>query len=238
MTAEAMTLDHPSVVTTALFGSHARGDADALSDTDFAVFVDAYSAEELRKIRAELEKEGPGSQTMISVYSTSTTEFMAQQGSLFLWHLKLEGRILTDKEDWLANLLNDLQPYDGVKAVRDLETFADVLQDCYKAVATRPDTLDFEMATVFSVLRNVGIIYCFRTGTPCFGRTAPINRLASELRGSFPFFPDQIVALERIRLRYLRDPWSESANISSAVARDWIESAISILESVRGRLHD
>jgi hypothetical protein len=238
MTSETLALDHPSVLAAVLFGSHARGDADGSSDTDVAVFADAYSAEELRKVRAELEKEGSNSQTVISLYSTGTTEFMAQQGSLFLWHLKLEGRILTDKDGWLAKLLSHLPPYDGSNAARDLETFAGVLGDCRNAMWTQADTLDFEMATVFSVLRNVGIIYCFRTGTPCFGRTAPINRLASGLGCSFPFFPDQIAAMERMRLRYVRDPASESANISSTVARGWIDTAISLLEFVRGRLND
>ncbi len=226
-------VDHPLALATVLFGSQARGDADAVSDTDVAVFADVGDVEQLSKIKDDLQAHGHDSQAMISVYSANTAEHMAREGSLFLWHLRLEGKVLVDKKEWLSNLMKNLSPYDNTRALRDLDTFERVLLDCKDALSQQSETVEFEIATMFAVLRNLGIIHCFRQGTPCFGRTAPIVRLASDMAENFPFSSEQTHAFERTRLAYVRDPEQEFPYLSTPTVTDSIGRILSVLEFVR-----
>jgi hypothetical protein len=229
--------DHPRALATVLFGSRARGDADRLSDTDIAIFVEADGAEELREVKAEFEAGSHNSNTTLSLYSRGTAEYMACEGSLFLWHLKLEGKIINDRHKWLSNLLQDLPAYGNAQASRDLKTFSQVLSDCSYALSNQLNTLEFEMATMFAVLRNVAIIYCFKNGTPCFGRTSPITKLAHDTGAGFPFSSEQILCLERMRLAYVRNPEPALPHMSGSAVLDTLQGVLLVLKFVKGDAH-
>jgi len=233
----ASDVDHPLALATVLFGSQARGDTDAQSDMDVAVFADVENGEQLSRVKDDLQAHSRDSLQMISVYSAQTAERMAHEGSLFLWHLRLEGRVLSDKKQWLSNLLKELSPYDNARALRDLDTFERVLLDCEDALSKQIDTVEFEIATLFAVLRNLGIIHCFRRGTPCFGRTAPIVRLASDMGEEFPFSSEQTIAFERVRLAYVRDPEKECQCFNAPTATDSIRRTLDVLTFVRSATH-
>src|SRR5260370_33705574 len=162
---------------------------------------------------------------------------MACDGSLFLWHVKLEGKVINDRHKWLSNLLQDLPTYGNEQASHDLETFARVLSDSSYALSNQLDTLEFEIATMFAVLRNVGIIHCFKNLAPCFGRTSPIIKLAHDMGADFPFTCEQINTLERVRLAYVRDPNSVSLHMGISAVRGTLEGVLQVLEFVKGDVH-
>jgi len=236
MNIEIQQFDHPRALATVLFGSRARGDADQLSDTDVAIFVDVDGAEELREVKAQFEASHK-SHTTLSLYSRSTAEYMACEGSLFLWHLKLEGNVINDRHKWLANLLQDLPVYGNAQASRDLGTFAQILSDCGFAMSNQLNTLEFEMATMFAVLRNVGIIHCFKNLAPRFGRTSPITKLAHDMGADFPLTCEEINSLERVRLAYVRDPDSVLPHMEISAVRRTLKGVLQVLEFVKGEAH-
>jgi predicted nucleotidyltransferase len=85
-----------------LYGSQARGDTDTLSDVDVLV---------AGEVDAEALGQLPYSQPQLSVvrYDWDELELMASYGSLFLHHVRLEGRPqYADKNSRLATLLETL----------------------------------------------------------------------------------------------------------------------------------
>jgi len=236
MILETPSFDRPFVLAAALFGSRARGDSDSSSDTDVVVFADVENVAQLRNVKEDLSSHSLGLRQTLSLYSGDTAEYMAQEGSLFLWHLRLEGVVLIDNQAWLSNLLKNLSPYDNARALRDLDTFEQVLFDCEYSASMQSDTIAFEMATTSAVLRNLGIIHCFTRGIPCFGRTAPIMRLANYMGERFPFSPEQVRALEHARLAYIRDPEQEVPHMNASTVKVFIDGTSNVLQFVRNAI--
>ena len=83
----------------ALFGSAARGDNDIFSDLDLLIISDNETI--LRQMKAKYSSAG----WSCTAYSWSRLQHAADQGSLFVQHLKQEAKILSDPSDRLAHLL-------------------------------------------------------------------------------------------------------------------------------------
>ena len=83
----------------AVFGSAARGDNDAYSDQDLLIVSDNDVA--LRALKAGYDSLG----WSCTAYSWSRLQHAADQGSLFVQHLKQESKILRDPSNRLADLL-------------------------------------------------------------------------------------------------------------------------------------
>src|SRR6266436_6235567 len=96
-----------------LYGSEARGDVDGISDFDLLLVADG-----------EISQTDvlPGSLLAIgsvSRYDWNEIEGMAEYGSLFLHHLRLEGRCLESSNTRglsLCTMLTQLPPYQRVKS--------------------------------------------------------------------------------------------------------------------------
>lgn len=229
--------DHPSVEAAVLFGSHARGDSDIHSDIDVAVFATAGDINALDKIRTELFDGALSEDVSVSLYSTRTAEILAQDGSLFLWHLNLEGKVLFERDLWISSLFGRLRPYSKSKALRDLRTFATILDDVRDALRTAEATALFEAATMYAILRNSGMIYSHARGIPCFGRLKPITWLAQGMGERFPFMDSEVLRLETLRLAYTRLPAMSFANLDA----DWClmicAKIAQVLEFVKASIH-
>jgi len=198
--------DHPLVEGAVLFGSHARGDSDMHSDIDVAVFAKAADIETLGEIKTELVKNPTNESLALSLYSTRTAEIMAQDGSLFLWHLSLEGKVVFERGLWISSLFARLRPYGKNKALRDLRTFERILNDVRNALQLAEATALFEAAIMYAILRNSSMIYTHAKGIPCFGRSEPIAWLADGMAERFPLLESEIARLEALRLAYTRFP--------------------------------
>ncbi len=234
-----VSFDHPSVEAAVLFGSHARGDSDMQSDVDVAVFANAIDIETLSKIKTELDCSLSPTLTL-SLYSTKTAEVLAREGSLFLWHLNLEGKVLFDRNSWLYSLFSRLEPYGRNKALHDLRTFKRILKDVRHSLECGKTTALFEAATIYAILRNLGMIYSHATGVPCFGRLKPIACLAEGMGQRFPFFQSEISTLQAMRLAYTRLPetfimtpetdWCLAISSRTATVLDFVKEVIHAAE--------
>ena len=84
----------------AVFGSSARGDIDAYSDWDLFIVADDEST------LGELKDKYSSMGWSCTAYTWSRLQRAADQGSLFVQHLKQESRILSDPSDRLAHLFD------------------------------------------------------------------------------------------------------------------------------------
>jgi len=224
----------PVVYGVVLFGSKSRGDADRGSDMDLAVFADAKSPEGLVKIKSDMCRTFSDSTANLSVYSVATAEIMAADGSLFLWHLKLEGRVVFQRDNWFDRLLDRLAPYSSLKAERDLDTFARVLDDVSSSLGRGESTILFEAATLFSVLRSLGMIAAALTGNPCFGRLEPIYRMREQMGSRFRLSDEEINLLLTAKLIYSRKKYDEVPRLTSTWCNRARQKVVEVLNFVRG----
>jgi hypothetical protein len=213
-----------------LYGSQARGDADALSDTDVAVFAQAATPDSLIALKRRLGAGGDTSN--YSVYSVATASQMAQEGSLFLWHLKLEGLVRFQRDGWLDWLWNSLAPYTRLKARQDLRTFDIAINDVIDGLRGSDTRVLFEASTTYSILRSVGMIACMALGRPSFSRQEPIRRVLAMADGSASRIESELPLLLEARLAYSRG--SRSPDLTRpkcmAIAQD-ASQLISLLRS-------
>ena len=100
---------HPIATSCAVFGSAARGDIDAFSDRDLLVVADSGPA--LRELKARYDAAG----WSCTAYSWDRLQQAADQGSLFVQHLKQESKIISDPSDQLAHLLARYSPRGSYK---------------------------------------------------------------------------------------------------------------------------
>lgn len=107
-----------------LFGSFARGDESPTSDVDIL---------ELSERRRRPYRSG---RISVSVYDKPTLTRMAECGSLFVLHLRLEGKVLRDESGVLAKCLQNYRrpaSYEPFRsALRQLANLLDVNEDQYR----------------------------------------------------------------------------------------------------------
>ena len=84
----------------ALFGSAARGDYDFFSDRDLLIVSD--DAKTLRELKSKYDSAG----WSCTAYSWRRLQDAADQGSLFVQHLKQEAILLSDASHRLAHLMD------------------------------------------------------------------------------------------------------------------------------------
>jgi nucleotidyltransferase-like protein len=221
----------------ALFGSRSRGDADSESDTDVVVFAHVASSDDLVVVKQKMMTLFPS--MSFSVYSTATGQTMAEDGSLFLWHLKLEAKVLFNRSAWFETVLSGLRPYSLAKVQRDLDTFDLVLRDVTDNIGSGSVILLYEASTLFSILRSIGMIATLVAGTPNFGRREPIEFVRLLARGKITLDSADLDDLTSARHVYARNivrrvglsstrlaQWAQQISIASQVVREYAHSLL------------
>ena len=99
-----MKLLHVKGVSACVFGSSARLSQDTLSDKDILLCSKQLST--LYPLVTELKKDG----WSVATYSHKRLRHMLNSRSLFMQHLKLEGKIIWDSENWLEEELEKFTP--------------------------------------------------------------------------------------------------------------------------------
>ena len=154
-----------------LYGSHARGVVDSCSDLDILVATDALTPIE------EIQGNVPVklNNASLTVYSWSEIKLMAEYGSLFLQHLKLEAVPLYESPSHrgvLRGLLGKMSNYKHAR--RDVMGFRVVLDDVSEALSAG-GRKEYELAVLATVVRHSSILGCWLLNRPSFGRLEPVS---------------------------------------------------------------
>lgn len=203
-----------------LYGSHARGEADECSDRDVLLVTDDDSIEKYFGDTGDLS---------LSRYRWPEFYTMFRYGSLFLRHLRMEGRVLGGDKDSIYDYqqaLKALPPYS--KAQDNIRSFRLALDDVASAIAHRDSDPSFEAAALASLLRHSAILGCYLIGEMDFGRYSAVTRfcgrreLPNEIAHEYPM-------LYRHRLAY-GNPCVTSQDIDYRAVETWLLRARAFVE--------
>lgn len=204
----------------ALYGSVARGDGDPCSDVDLLI---------VGEHRAQL----PLSSRM-SVVRYTWAEFseMASYGSLFLRHLRAEGRVLDSNDEGrslFCELLASLPSYSRVSF--DLDSFELAINDCELALIQGDTSVEFELASLATVMRHCAILGCYLMGCDNFTRTGAFDLCCDRLRLGADL-KDDFHQLYAYRIALARDmPFGKSPSVADGLHS--VSTARRILNGVR-----
>ena len=210
-----------------LYGSVARGDYDPeSSDLDVLLVSDSECTPD---IVPRLTSGLPCSEHLSLVrYGWSELRAMARYGSLFLWHLRTEGRPLMDGPGTNAfrGLLEQLPVYS--ESARDVNGFRLALQDCANSLRDGGDSF-FELAIIATVLRHASILACSVHGIPAYarGRTLEIALRQYDMQEHL----EEAFALYHFRLGLARG-LPAVIPPSYELAAKWLEIANSFVNSL------
>lgn len=112
---EVLALARPDALAVMLYGSAARGDSSDSSDVDVVQLVPSEPGTTVN-----------GNISIVS-YLPSQLREMALEGSLFVWHLCVEGLILRDTDDALKSILDDHPGPDFAITMNRIRTLSAVL---------------------------------------------------------------------------------------------------------------
>lgn len=208
-----------------LYGSHARGVTDADSDLDIFVATSDLTGSE--KIENTISQAWPGAS--LSMYTWREITRMAEYGSLFLQHLKIEATPLHESPSCrgvLRQILGDLPNYS--LAARDVDGFNVVLEDVGEALDD-DGSETYELAVLGTVIRHSAILGCWLLNRPTFGRLEPVSRFAC-LRGFEHAVGQQFPDLYSYRL--YADGRVGRERLNKVPAVKWLARARGIVASV------
>ena len=172
------------IVAVVLFGSTARLDADEHSDRDIVVLCRHSDIGELQKTRRNIVVPAIGTREGVCCYRVSDFESMAKKGSLFLWHLKLQGKIVFSRDDVYQRILDSLAPYNNYE--EDLRCYAELFADVADSLDRRGGLSEFDLSVLFTIVRNTCILLCYHRGRPKFSRSNPYLTARGLFADSFP----------------------------------------------------
>jgi predicted nucleotidyltransferase len=216
-----------------LFGSAARGDEDVHSDRDVCAIVDDLPDRDVHSIKRRVAAIYHTDPRSVSAYRQSTVSQMAETGSLFLWHLKREGRILYDRGGAARRMLSNLKEYR--RHSEDLLRFQEVFDDTAREFAARPELDLFDLHALFLVTRNVCMLLTVKAGDPHFGR-ASVYAGAVQHYGRLPITARLFAELSNAHLVYLRGADAKVTLPSRVAARRTLQNVSSLLRFAWRRL--
>lgn len=205
----------------ALYGSHARGDADSCSDRDW-----------LRLGRPHLSsRDHPTSAIDVPVnYSWSEFEQMASYGSLFLRHLARESRVVRSSQDgerhyW--SILSEMPPYQRVE--RDLNSFQVAIEDSRQSFRDGFADHTFELANLSTVARHSAILGCYLMGRETYSRYGAVATFSDYC--GLRDFPTKFAHYYRFRLSFARGQEIDQPTTAAEVL-EWVADVGQFVEEV------
>ena len=155
-----------------LFGSFARGQSNGSSDVDVLVVCEVgdLPPATLGWLRREF-----GERLDVAQYSYRGLQALAENGSLFTWHLRNEAIPLCRKTNRLEAMLAKMKPYTA--HAEDLEVLRALFEDAAESLAGQR-AIRFDLGIVGTVVRNAAIVMHDLFGSHDFSPLAPM-RLSS-----------------------------------------------------------
>lgn len=143
----------------AVFGSVARGDADAISDRDVLIITD--DAARRRSVAARWQRGGwhPTS------YGWARLSQQVRRGALFAHHLRLEARRINDPQDRLASLLAGTPDGDFATTFRESRDLLRVLE----AIPNSPEGYLWAFDVLAVAFRGMAVAHLATVGRYAFG---------------------------------------------------------------------
>jgi hypothetical protein len=174
-----------------LFGSLARGDADALSDVDILAVVRNKTGKVPQSAVLEhLSAHNFPRAPTISWYGFDRLKAMYAAGDLFAWHLYLEGKQLHGDR----GLLDELgQPATYARATEDIVGFGATFSGVPMQLRKSPHNAIYELGIMYVCVRNVAMSASWHLcDAPDFSRLSPF-----QLGGDVPPCPLSRAEYER-----------------------------------------
>jgi hypothetical protein len=153
-----------------LYGSAARGDDDILSDVDLLIVGNSV----------ERQPSFPGA-TVVRYTWPEFTE-MSDYGSLFLRHLGMEGRIVDANDEGRClywRCVKNLPDYR--RALFDLRSFELAITDSELALIEGDTSVEFELASLATVMRHCSILASYLMGSENYSRTGAVDLCCDRL---------------------------------------------------------
>lgn len=214
-----------------LYGSHARGGSDSYSDIDILVITSELDSVDEIKGSTLLAQTGAS----LSVYTWNEIRRMAEYGSLFLQHLKLEAVLLHESPSYCGTLRKMLDQLPSYRyATRDLTGFKVVLNDVSEALDDDGEE-SYELAVLGTVIRHCSILGCWLLNQPSFGRHEPVSRFA-RLQRIDCVLGEEFSDLYSYRL--YADERIERESLKDVSAARWLSRAWCIVASVEELTRD
>lgn len=184
-----------------LYGSYGRGDAVSDSDVDVCVFTSNERTSTEEAIR-DLVPNLPNEPLNLVVYSQKAVRAMLDYGSLFLWHIKLEGKVLLGRE-YVKSFMKELKPF--VRHHDEIIYHRDLLLDIEDAVNSSWTPNELDLSLLFTISRNTCMILSHKRGEPVFGRYE-CYKTARRLCPDLPLTSQTFFYLSKWKTIYERTP--------------------------------
>jgi hypothetical protein len=152
-----------------LYGSYARLDYNVDSDIDILLVGKTDIDTIISRTNYDRNK------ISLSQYNWIEMKKMSSYGSLFLHHLKLEGKLLSATDEGkrrCEDILGSLVHYKHTN--RDIRAFEKCIEDVEIGI-DKGSTPAFEMSVLATVLRHSAVLACYLLGNQKFGRLEPFQ---------------------------------------------------------------
>lgn len=218
-----------------LFGSAARGDADAASDTDVLLVYPDVPLLSDRELAKRAARDQIGKDCAFAEYTRGRLSSMFADGHLFAWHLFHEAKPL-DTGVPSSGKFSFPRPRPYRSARVDAMNFLSLLRSCVGAVENRPATVTYEAGLAYVAIRNIGMsLSALALPRPYFDRHVPF-RVARALGVSGPC--DVCDYDSMIEARHASQRGLPAPNVDPATLLLVLEQASDWAERVLGRVHD
>jgi len=217
----------PEITSVVVYGSQARGDIDWESDFDICVFTNKKATVELAQLTSIVEIP-QHTRCSITSYCENDLAAMIEYGSLFLWHLRLEGRILYGNE-YLATHLAKLRPFERHSS--EISYYYAIFSDLTANLGRPCNANEFDLALLFTITRNTCMVLAHKAGLFAFGRRACYCEAARAFR-DIPLDEVTYLKLSHWKMVYERGvhsnaklPSADEMEFLVAVVKDLLEYA-------------
>lgn len=182
-----------------IYGSLARNETDENSDIDIFVLVkDSLEEESKQEIIHKISSSCKEKEINVSLYTVKIFDQMLSDGSLFLWHLKTEGKYIYSSIN--TDIFLRLNSFNGY--VKNFNLYKILFQRIKKSFL-KNGVNSYDLSMLFFICRNISILICFKINKPNFGRHSSYRTVIDYLNYE-PLKYSDFIYLSNWRMDYTR----------------------------------